>query len=706
MASPIVDTTFTSGTTITSNWLNGVNDAINDATQDITGATARTVVSKLADTISVKDFGAVGDGVTNDTAAFQAAIDSLGGAGQVYVPPGRYYLGSTLTVKANVFLRGAAHNMSEDNVAHNYDNFNNVIFLNPAATINLADGATIDGFQILSNLLNGALPFASEAAALASIASWSGTAITQTGSDVKVSNCFIGGFAQAFDSNSKERTKMDWVNIDCIAGVLIRASYDIARIQNVHCWPFIVAHQSPTLSNATWKRSGSAFKTLTGADGTTFTNCFSYAWDIGFDIQTKTACLLTGCFADSSSYGTGQIGFKLSGQAELINIIGGGTSGQSQGVYIDVTNTTYGRINISGLCFWGNSSHLVSNQHKTLNITNCYFRDTPSSPYTAITINAGNTGITNISNNTIDTPAIAYNIASTELRSTRIWNNLVSNTTDSIGQKLVANNTSSNVYYEAYNSNNAGYAFYHRKSRGSSASPSAAAQNDATGSIIGQVYNGSAYSNVGATRFTLRETPSLTSTAGSWIISTTSSGSTTVTDRILVNENGNLLPVSDNAYACGGDGLRWTSVWAANGTIQTSDKRAKTDVQPASLGLNFINTLKPVSYKWVEGENKVIRQVYLDKDGNEIPEGHPIPDDATPGRIITESIPGTRTHWGLIAQEVKEAVDAAGVDFGGWILTDKDNPDSQQALRYDQFIAPLIKAVQELSNRVAKLEAK
>ena len=68
--------------------------------QSGTGATARTTQAKLRDVVSVKDFGAVGDGVTDDTAAIQAAITfaatrSLVG-GIVYLPPGSYKTSSTI----------------------------------------------------------------------------------------------------------------------------------------------------------------------------------------------------------------------------------------------------------------------------------------------------------------------------------------------------------------------------------------------------------------------------------------------------------------------------------------------------------------------------------------------------------------------------------------------------------------------------------
>ena len=62
--------------------------------------------------------------------------------------------------------------------------------------------------------------------------------------------------------------------------------------------------------------------------------------------------------------------------------------------------------------------------------------------------------------------------------------------------------------------------------------------------------------------------------------------------------------------------------------------------------------------------------------------------------------------YGLIAQEVKEAMDKHGItDFNGWTV-DTTHKDDKQGISYEMFVIPLLKAVQELSAKVAELEAK
>ena len=131
----------------------------------------------------------------------------------------------------------------------------------------------------------------------------------------------------------------------------------------------------------------------------------------------------------------------------------------------------------------------------------------------------------------------------------------------------------------------------------------------------------------------------------------------------------------------------------------TSDCRSKKDIKDLSYGLDFINLLRPVSYKWKPQEDK------LDKDGNLIHKGE---GDHT----------HQRTMFGLLGQQVKESLSKLGLgynDFAGYSDKEEEHgpsgwkPSYQEenktvSLAYDDFIAPLIKSVQELSAEVDSLK--
>jgi hypothetical protein len=141
----------------------------------------------------------------------------------------------------------------------------------------------------------------------------------------------------------------------------------------------------------------------------------------------------------------------------------------------------------------------------------------------------------------------------------------------------------------------------------------------------------------------------------------------------------------------------WRNIRATNGTIVTSDRRSKTEILDADLGLNFINLLRPVKYKKYYEPNAP----FLDEDNEPM-----LNEDGSRMVDTSKNYYGTRNHYGFIAQEVKEALDQVGVgsNFSGWALADISDPESQQSLSYDKFIAPMAKAIQELSDMVESLQ--
>ena len=151
---------------------------------------------------------------------------------------------------------------------------------------------------------------------------------------------------------------------------------------------------------------------------------------------------------------------------------------------------------------------------------------------------------------------------------------------------------------------------------------------------------------------------------------------------------GSFRPQVDDVIDLGDASHRYNDIYATNATIQTSDVNLKTNIADAQLGLEFINSLRPVDYKWKDTEVSW-SELELDDDG--IPTGETIEH--------TKTIEHSRLHSGLIAQELAQVLEDAGLDRAMLCVDD----DGKHGVRYSELIAPLIKAIQELSAKVDSL---
>jgi hypothetical protein len=126
----------------------------------------------------------------------------------------------------------------------------------------------------------------------------------------------------------------------------------------------------------------------------------------------------------------------------------------------------------------------------------------------------------------------------------------------------------------------------------------------------------------------------------------------------------------------------------------TSDARDKADIQDTNLGLSFIMQLQPRMYRWDFRESYRSPKPAADAPKEEWDAWREV------NKLSNLTHDGTykrsRFHQGLIAQEVKSVMDSMGVEFGGFRDSEVNGGDAQMGLEYIQFIAPLIKAVQEL----------
>lgn len=85
-----------------------------------TGAVTRVAQNKMRESFSVKDFGAVGDGVTDDSAAIQIAINALPSGGTLVFPFGTYKVNTSIEIQvSNITLLGNGSTIDATTLAYN-----------------------------------------------------------------------------------------------------------------------------------------------------------------------------------------------------------------------------------------------------------------------------------------------------------------------------------------------------------------------------------------------------------------------------------------------------------------------------------------------------------------------------------------------------------------------------------------------------------
>jgi len=135
-------------------------------------------------------------------------------------------------------------------------------------------------------------------------------------------------------------------------------------------------------------------------------------------------------------------------------------------------------------------------------------------------------------------------------------------------------------------------------------------------------------------------------------------GTTTPADKLSVA--GVVAPSVDNTYSLGKSTARWSVVYAANGTIQTSDLRLKTNIEPLRYGLKEVMLMQPVRYHWK--------------------------DNAMPGAKI-----------GLIAQDVQQLVPEVVVG---------DQQKENLGMNYAELVPVLINAVKQQQQQIDEVQRK
>jgi hypothetical protein len=152
----------------------------------------------------------------------------------------------------------------------------------------------------------------------------------------------------------------------------------------------------------------------------------------------------------------------------------------------------------------------------------------------------------------------------------------------------------------------------------------------------------------------------------------------------MVTTGSNILCLGDNSIS---------AFYCADTSISSSDGRDKTDIENFTAGLDWIEAMRPVTFRWDK------RSWYTEYDEET-------------GEITSESTPdGThkkdKKNLGFIAQEVLEIEKAHGFasDKNNMLTVNMNEDDTAYGMKYERLVPVLVNAIKELSAKVKTLES-
>lgn len=235
--------------------------------------------TQMAGWFCVTDFGAIGDGKTDCTAAFKNALTAADKAngGIVWVPAGNYRV-KQLTIPRRVTLRGTF-----EAPPRYYKNGGSVILAVPGKTGE--DGRPFCIMYECAALRGLVIHYPNQQATeTPDPYPW---CIRGIGDNVTITDVLLSNPYNGIDLGTEPagRHYLRGVNMQALRrGLFIDKCFDVGRVENVHIWPFWVMQGPPR--KFTYKE-GEAF-IIGKTDWEYMTNCFCIGYAIGFHfIKTK-----------------------------------------------------------------------------------------------------------------------------------------------------------------------------------------------------------------------------------------------------------------------------------------------------------------------------------------------------------------------------------------------------------------------------------